>query len=113
MTSASVAIDMASTAIRPWHSIDAASSAMYAGDSTTQDEKDFCLDRCPFAANCAACEHCDGRGNIKERGRPRMSIDEHSILNAIKTHKVAAVGRMYGVSRSYIYRLLREVRGNT
>ena len=113
MTSAIMAIDIANTAVRPWRSVDAASSALCVGDSTTQDEKDFCLDRCPFATNCAACEHCDGRGNIRERGRPRIAIDERDILNAIKTHKIAAVGRMYGVSRSYIYRLLREARVET
>lgn len=109
MTSASVAIDMASTAVRPWCSVDAASTVLYDEDFTTQDEKDFCLDRCPFASNCTACEYCDGRGNIRKRGRPDLGLDKHKIALLVKKIGVGAAGRYYGCSRSTIYRIIKEV----
>lgn len=108
MTSAILTMSMASAAVRPWESLDAM-TAPYSRDGTTQAQKDYCLYSCPYADDCACCDSCDGFGHLmRGKGRPRAVLDEASILEAIKTHKIAAVSRMYGISRNTIYRLIRS-----
>lgn len=108
MTSAVLTMDILENAKLPWLSIDAATAVVHLGDFTTQAQKDFCLYSCPYANDCACCDACDGKGHLRPKGRPRHTVTDEELLRAIKNHKVAAVSRMYGVSRNYIYRVINR-----
>lgn len=74
-------IDDARGAVAPWNSIDS-SSAIF--DRTTQQDIDICL----MCQHCAdACDYCNGRGNLRKNGRPRINLDMDILRTMMKLRR--------------------------
>ena len=78
-------------------------------DGTPQEEKDFCLFSCPHTDNCSACDHCDGRGNLRTVGRPKIKIDISELLILRETLTMAEACTRLGISRRSAYYALSRI----
>ena len=77
---------------------------------TTQEDKDFCLFSCPHMNNCAACDKCDGKGNLRAGvGRPKKKIDVTEVVTMRETMTIAEICNLLGVGKMTIYRAIRSM----